>query len=168
MLNLVYPHGRHYRISFKSQNRILDIILHEQLVLFDHSLLPFLLSCFFIDERICINDVTQQSHITGVYLRHLTLFRSPVILFFILDDLLCPRWSSSLKVNLPLSVIWSYHDSSETLYFIMVSLSLGASCSSLFCWSESFRWTVITCSSEQVSSFFSCRWLCAIFPTSQI
>ena len=33
-------------------------------------------------------------------------------------------------------------------------------------WSESL--TIITCSSEQVSSFVSCRWLYAIFPTSQI
>ena len=29
-------------------------------------------------------------------------------------------------------------------------------------------WTVVTCSSEQVSSFFSCRRLYTIFPTSQM
>ena len=29
-------------------------------------------------------------------------------------------------------------------------------------------WTVVTCSSEQVSSFFSCRQLYVIFPTSQM
>ena len=29
-------------------------------------------------------------------------------------------------------------------------------------------WTVVTCSPEQVSSFFACRWLYAIFPTSQM
>ena len=31
-----------------------------------------------------------------------------------------------------------------------------------------FLGTVVTCSSEQVSSLFSCRWLYAIFPTSQM
>ena len=31
-----------------------------------------------------------------------------------------------------------------------------------------FFWTAITCSSEQVSSFFVCRLLYAIFPTSQM
>ena len=29
-------------------------------------------------------------------------------------------------------------------------------------------WTVVSCNSEQVSSFFSCRWLYTIFPTSQM
>ena len=29
-------------------------------------------------------------------------------------------------------------------------------------------WSIVTCSSEQVSSFFSCRWLYVIFPTIQM
>ena len=43
ILDLIDPHGRHYGLPFRSQNRILDIIPHDQLILFDHSLLPFLL-----------------------------------------------------------------------------------------------------------------------------
>ena len=104
MLNLVYPHGRHYGLPFRSQNRILDTIPLDQMVLFDHSLLPFLLGYFFIAGRICINYVSQQCHITGVFFRPLTFFGSLVILFFILDDLLCPRWCSFLKVDLPFSL----------------------------------------------------------------
>ena len=59
MLDLVDPLGRHYRLPFRSRKRILDILFHDQLVLFDHSLLPFLVGYFFITGRICINDVTQ-------------------------------------------------------------------------------------------------------------
>ena len=35
-------YGRHYRLPFRSRHHILDIIPLDQLVLFDHSLLPFL------------------------------------------------------------------------------------------------------------------------------
>ena len=77
------------------------------------TLLPFLIGYFSIAGRICINDVTQQCHITWVCLR-------------------------------PLEV------SSYYLLFWIIS------------------WTAITCSLEQVSSFFSCRWLYMIFPTSQM
>ena len=35
------------------------------------ALLPFLLGYFFIARRLCINDVTQQCHITGLCLRPL-------------------------------------------------------------------------------------------------
>ena len=59
MLDLVDPYGRHYKIPFRSRHRILDIIPLDQLVLFDHSLLPFLLGYFFIAGRLCINDLTQ-------------------------------------------------------------------------------------------------------------
>ena len=125
ILDLVDPHGRHYELPFGSQNRIIDIILLDQLVFSDHSLLPFILVHFFINRRICINDVTQQCHITGVCLRPLTFFGSSIILFFILDDLLCPRWSSFLEVDLPFSL--SYF---ESLSFITVSRIRGASRSS--------------------------------------
>ena len=85
MLDLVDPHGIHYELPFRSRYCILDIVLLE-LVLFNYILLPlFLLRCFFIAGRICINDVTQQCHITRVCLRPLTLFGILVILFFILD-----------------------------------------------------------------------------------
>ena len=84
MLDLVDPYGRYYGLPFRSQSLILDIILHDQLVLFDHSLLPFLLGYFFIARRICINDVTQQCHITALCLRPLSYFEGIVILFFIL------------------------------------------------------------------------------------
>ena len=70
MLGLVDPYGRHYGLPFRSGNRILDIILLEP-VLFDYSLLPFLLGYFFIAKRPCINDVAQQCHITRVCLRPL-------------------------------------------------------------------------------------------------
>ena len=92
ILDLVDPHGRHYRLSFRSRNRILDIIPHDQL------------GYFFIAGRICINDVTQQCHITRVYLKPLTFVGSFVILFFILNYLSCPRWSSLLEVDLALSL----------------------------------------------------------------
>ena len=36
--------------------------------------LPFLLGYFFITGRLCINDVAQQCHITGVSLRPLSFF----------------------------------------------------------------------------------------------
>ena len=85
MLDHVDPYGRHYRLPFKSRHHILDIIL---LVLFDHCLLPFLLVYFFIAGRLCINDVSQQCHITRVSLRPLYFFESIAILFFILDSLL--------------------------------------------------------------------------------
>ena len=125
ILDLVYPHGRHYELPFRSWNRILDIIPFNQLVLFDHSLLPFLLGYFFIAGRLYINNVAQQCHITRVCLRPLAFFGSLVILFFILDDSSCPRWSSSLEVDLPFSLY-----SSEFLYFAMVSLTREPSCSS--------------------------------------
>ena len=83
MLDLVDPCGRHYRLPFSSS------MPHPK----HHSswtgtLLPFLLSYFFIDGRLCINDVAQQFHITGVSLRPLSLFESIIILFFILDSFL--------------------------------------------------------------------------------
>ena len=120
MLDLVDPYGRHYRIPFRSRYHILDIILLE-LVLFNHSLLPFLLSYFFIAERLCINDVAQQCHITRVCLRPLAFFGSLIILFFILDYFSSPRWYSSLEVDLPFSLY-----SSEALSFAMVSLTREA------------------------------------------
>ena len=111
----------------------MNIILHDQLVLFDHGILPFfLLRCLFIAGRICINDVTQQCHITWVCLSYINFFRSHVIRFFILDDLSCPRCYSSLEVDLLLSVAWSYHDPFESLSFVMISLFLGDLGSSLF------------------------------------
>ena len=123
ILDIVDPHEILYRLPFRHRNRILDIIPHDQLVLFDHNLLPFILGFFFIYERISINDVTQQYHINGVCSRPLTFFGSPVILFFILDDLSCPRWSSSLEVDLPLSMAWSYQD-----YYILLKLFLSLHC----------------------------------------
>ena len=69
-----------------------------------YSLLPFLLGYFFIAGRLCINDVTQQCHLTRVSLRPLSFFESITILVFILDYFLCPRWYSSLEVDLPFSL----------------------------------------------------------------
>ena len=84
MLDLVYPYGRHYGLHFRSRYHILDII-HLELVLFDHSIRPFLLGYFFIAGRLCINDVAQWCHITRVSLKPLSFFECIVILFFILD-----------------------------------------------------------------------------------
>ena len=123
ILDLVDPHGRHYGLPFRFWNHILEIIPSDQLALFDHSLLPFLLVYLCIPGRICINDVTQQCYITGVSLRNHTFFGSLIILFFVLDDLSCPNWSSSLEVDLPLSVVWSYHDS-----YILLKLFLSSWC----------------------------------------
>ena len=89
------------------------------------TLLPFLLGYFFIVGRICINDVTQQCHITRVCLRNLNFIRSLFILFFILDYFSCPRWYSSLEVDLPFTLY-----SSKSLSFAMVSLNWEASGSS--------------------------------------
>ena len=49
------------------------------------TLLPFLPGYFFIAVRLCINDVSQQCHITVLCPRPLSFFESIVILFFILD-----------------------------------------------------------------------------------
>ena len=57
--------------------------------------------------------------------RPLTFFGSLLILFFILDDLSCPIWSSSLKVDLSFSLYYF-----ESLSFTTVSLTWGASGSS--------------------------------------
>ena len=48
------------------------------------TLLPFILGYFFIDGRICINYVTQQCHITVLFLRPLSFFEIIFILFLIL------------------------------------------------------------------------------------
>ena len=50
------------------------------------TLLPFLLGYFFIAGRLCINDVSQQCHITALCLGPLSFFESIVMLFFILYD----------------------------------------------------------------------------------
>ena len=92
------------------------------------TLLPFLLGYFVIDGRLCINDITQQCHLTRVCLRPLSLFGSLIILFFILDN------SSS-------SVFFIFLWSSFFLYGSFRFIFM------YFYWSES--WTVITCSSEQ-------------------
>ena len=107
--NLQIPHPRHH-CSWTS------------------TLLLFLLGYFFIAGRIYINDVTQECHITRVYMRPLTFIGTPIILLFILNDLSFPRWSSFLDVDLPLSLghimilifFWSfffYHNSSEPRSF---------------------------------------------------
>ena len=67
--NLKIPHPRHHS-SWTS------------------TLLPFILGYFFIARRLCINDVAQQCHITRMCLRPLALFRSLIMLFFILDSFL--------------------------------------------------------------------------------
>ena len=89
MLNLVDPYEIHYILS-------LDIILLE-LVLFDHSLLPFLLVYFFIARRLCINDVAHQYHITRVCLRPLEV-SSYYSSFYILLNLFLLLWK--LQVHL--------------------------------------------------------------------
>ena len=114
--------GYGYMTPFKSWHHILDIIPLYQLVLFDHSLLTFILGYFFIVGRLCINDVTQQFHINRVCLIPLSFFRSLIILFFILDYFSCPRWSSSLEVDLPFFLYYF-----EALSFAMVSFTREAS-----------------------------------------
>ena len=138
MSDIVDPYGIHYGLPFRSRHYILDIILLE-LVLFDHRLLPFLLGYFFITGRFYINDVAQQSHITGVCMRPLAFFGSLIILFFILDYFSCPMWSSSLEVDLSFS-LYSF----EALLFHHGVFGPG-----------SFRfllWTVVTCSLEWSTS----------------
>ena len=56
-------------------------------------LLPFLVGYFFIAGRLCINDVTQQCHITALCLRPLYLFESIVLLFIELLSLVL--WNKS-------------------------------------------------------------------------
>ena len=93
----------------------------------------------------------------------LSFFESVVILLFSLDYFSCPRWSSSIWVGF--IVLFIFFWSSFFRYGAFDPRSFHF----LFMydyWSES--WTVVTCSSEQVSSFFYCRWLHVIFPTSQM
>ena len=89
-------------LLFRSRYHILDIVLHDRLVLLDHSFLPFLLVYFFIAGRLRINDVAQQCHITRVCLRPLSFFGILVVLLFILDYsastiLFILFWSSSFR-----------------------------------------------------------------------
>ena len=123
MMDILDPYGVHYEIPFRSRHHILEIILLE-LVLFDHSLLPFLLVYLFIAGRLCINDVIQQCHITRLFLRPLSFFGSIFILLFILGYFSFPIWSSSLEVYISFSLY-----SSEALSFAMVSLTREVTCS---------------------------------------
>ena len=77
------------------------------------------------------------------------------ILFFILSYLSYPRWSSYLR--------WIYH--SLKLFLLSWCLWLWELQIHVY-WSEYL--IVITCSLEQVSSFFSCRRLYMTFPTIQM
>ena len=75
MLDLVDPLGSQNKLPLWSRENIPDIILHDRLVLLDHSILPFFLLCrFFIVGRFFIDDVTQQGYITGVWPRSLSFF----------------------------------------------------------------------------------------------
>ena len=55
-------------------------------------------------------------------------------------------------------------------FFLVTSSCLEGSASMMSLHSSyySSSWTIVTCSSEQFSSFFACRWLYTIFPTSQM
>ena len=52
--------------------------------------------------------------------------------------------------------------------FLATSSSMMSLHSSYYSSSWIISQTVVTCSSEQVSTFFSCRWLYMIFPTSHM
>ena len=84
-LVLVDPYGRYYVLPFMSQNHIVYIIPHDEVLFFDNK--------FF--HR---------------------------IIFLILSYLSYPWWYSSFEVDLPLS---------ESLFFVMVSLTVGPSDSRL-------------------------------------
>ena len=59
MLDLVDLVGSYNRLPFWSWDNIPNIILHDRLILFDHSILPFFpFCCFFIVGRFFINNVT--------------------------------------------------------------------------------------------------------------
>ena len=107
----------------------------------------------FIARNVSINDVTQLEWVRGLLL----WFGSPVILFFILNYLSCPRWSSSLEVDLLFSL------GHIMILYILLKLFFrhGVFDPGTFrflfmyvCWSKSSSRTVVACSSEQVSSFF--------------
>ena len=80
---LVDPYGRHYELHFRSRNHILDIILHDQLLLFDHS--------FFHSRKVSINDVTQLCYTTRVCPRPLTLVWKSRHTFIHLELSLVPK-----------------------------------------------------------------------------
>ena len=56
---VVDPLGSYNGLQFWSWDNIPNIILHDRLILFDQSILPFFLFChFFIVGRFFINNVT--------------------------------------------------------------------------------------------------------------
>ena len=59
MLDIVDPFGSYNRLPLSSWDNIANIILHGQLILFCHSILPlFPFYCFFIVGRFFIDEVT--------------------------------------------------------------------------------------------------------------
>ena len=59
MLDLVDPSRSYDRLPFWSWDNIPNIVLHDRLIFFDHSILPFFLLChFFITGRFFVNEIT--------------------------------------------------------------------------------------------------------------
>ena len=59
VFGMVEKFGSYNRLPFWSWDNILNIILHDRLTLFDHSILPFFhFCCFFIVGRFFIDEVT--------------------------------------------------------------------------------------------------------------
>ena len=122
ILDLIDPYGRHYRLSFRSWNRILDIILHDKLLLFHHSLLPFLPSCFFTSWK----DLYQWCH--SAMPHKWILFEAYYFLWNSCHTFLHLGWSLVPKMVFisqggSIALFRSYHDS-----YILMKLSLPPPC----------------------------------------
>ena len=116
MFDLVYPFLSHDILLFWYQNYLLDIILHNRLVLLDHGILPFFLfGGLFIVGRFLVHDVTQQGDIVVVRVCLFSLFMHSfwiAIPFCLLYELLCPCWFPLVGVLLKkclYQLLWLYH-----------------------------------------------------------
>ena len=155
MLDLVYPYGRHYGLPLRSWYRILDIILLELVLSF-----PFFLAISSYLEgsaSMCRSTVSHNWSVSKASfflwkyhptILHLGLFLVPKVVFISMADL-------------PF-----YLYSSDTLSFSMVSLTQESSGSSS-CMLIGVKLELLSLVLRN-KSFFSCRRLYVIFPTSQM
>ena len=115
-----------------------------------------------IAGRVCTNDVAQLCHSTRVCLRPLTLVWKSHHTFIHLELFLVPK-----MVFISRGGSTSLLYSSEALFFVMVSMTLGDS-SSYSCMFIGMNIDFLSLDLQNKSHPFLCRILYAIFPTSQM
>jgi hypothetical protein len=101
MFYLLYPFGRYHIFVLWSGNYLPYIILCNGLVFFCHGIHPFfLLKSFFKESMFLFYEITHQDHITGEWIRFLSLSHGSfwgTILLPILNKFPCPSWISLVR-----------------------------------------------------------------------